>query len=984
MEPSFNKLQTLLMMHLKNNCLLVFSLFFAQLLTAQSISFSGRVLDALTEDPLIGVNVALRNSSVGTVTGEGGNFALSIPQDNVADSLTLVFSYVGYQNNVLTLPRNASSESFTVLLKEDPIRLNEVVVSGQGIDMEKRRLSTDVVTVTEEEIERVPAQRIDQILQSKLPNAQIRQANGQPGTASIVRSRGVVSAFVNSTPIVYVDGVRVDNLNTAPNLGLVLTGNRHQGAATSALADIPVENIERIEFINGGAATTLYGSDAANGVIQIITKKGGTGRTNVNVGVDFGATTPTNDFLFFDRTADLLFESGLHQKYNLGINGGNDQFGYSFSGSFLDDDGFRIHNQNENKRVDIRTGLTAQLADDFTYRSSFGYNRNNFSRVRNGNAGGYTGLWYTESGSSLFVGPGFNPNLDELSDEDFAAMTEFVSRAEELQNNDTRVNRFQTSQIFEYTPLQNLIFRATAGIDYRVQRETGIETNEYLNHVDDVEPENATFDRGSIQNFDRKFLGVTFELNGRYEATIGEFSFISTLGGQFFRNEDQQIEYTGIDVRDGAATIAQAATRQSNEFFSEVVNYGVYFQENVGFKNRYFLEFGVRGDGNSAFGDNIGVQYYPKVGGSYIVSAEPFFRDLFDNNTLSFLKLRGNYGVAGNFPRPFANERTIDFTGFQGSQAALFGQPGNEDLEPEKTYTYEVGAELGFFDNRVSMSANYYNAETRDALFPVPLAPSNGEAEEVLQNIGTIENKGWELAATFIPVQTKNWGVQLQASFNTLDNQVVDAGGVPPFNINGFSARTIQTVVEEGFPVGYLRGNLGVFENGLMVETIPQSFLGNTLPDNFGSMSLNVRFKDLTLYTSADYQTGAFAHSFERQFRFLYGANDEGIPQAEIDANGTGNWLNFTNRFVEETDFFKFRNMGVRYELPESLMGRFAKGISVGFNVINPVNFASSSFDPEATQTGGAQGQNSATTGGIAYASESAPRQFIGSVKFRF
>jgi len=979
------------MMHRK--CLkLVVSvfLFLAIPLFTFAQTIEGRVIDEVTQEPLVGVSVFLKGTNEGTFTQEDGSFVLSVA--NQSDSARVLFSYVGYKTfeQKLAILRNAGGverEGSTVLrsgvtipLQEDLIKLDEIVVTGQGIDINKRRLSTQVATVSGEELDQIPSSRIDRLLQSKLPNVQIRLTGGQPGTATTVRSRGVVSALTNSTPIVYVDGIRVDNLNTTSALALNLSGNPHQGAATSALADIPVENIERVEFINGGAATTLYGSDAANGVIQIITKKGGEGATRVNFSVEAGVATPTNDFLFFDRTDDLLFQNGAVQNYSIGINGGDRKFGYSFAGRISDVAGIRVHDQNAQQKIDLRTGLSAQLSDKVTYRSSFGYTNQDFSRVRNGNAGGYTGMWFAEAGASLFTGPGFNNNLDEQRAEEFAAIEAYADRAEQLQDNTTLINRFQTSQVFEFRPVQNLTIKALGGIDYRVQQETGVVTNEYLNHTRDAKPGEETSTEGSISNFDRTFTGLTFELSAQHQAELGDFSLVSTLGGQLFRNEDLQVAYIGENVRDGATIISQAAVRNSNEFFSEVANYGAYVQENIGFKNRYFLELGLRGDGNSAFGEEIGVQYFPKVGASYIMSAEPFFR----SNVVSLLKIRGNYGVAGNFPTPFANDRTIEFVGFLGEQAAVFGNPGNDDLRPEKTYTFEVGADLGLFNDRLSLGLNYYQADTRDALFLVPQAPSNGAADVRLENIGEISNAGFELTANIVAIRNKDWDLRLGGSLNTLDNEVTDAGGAQPFPINGFSGRTIQTVVIEGQPVGVLRGNRGTFTDGVMTSTEAQALLGSTLPDLFGSVSLNLRYRDFTLFANADYQSGAFAHSFDRQFRFRYGVSNEGIPEAEIAENGTGNWLNFTDQFVEATDFFKVRTIGLNYNLPESLIGRFARSAQIGFTVLNPINITETSFDPEATQVGGAQGQGSATTGGIAYGVVSVPRQWLGSIRFNF
>jgi len=185
-------------MKLKNT-LLVLLLAYAGLLSAQSMQFSGVITDAITEEPLFGVAVAVEGSTQGTTTNVNGEFNLNYVGEA---PVTLVFSYLGYRKQQLTF--DASASDIQVQMAEDLISLDAVVVTGQGIDIEKRRLSTNVVSVDGDRIDQLPTNRIDQLLQSELPNVQIRLTSGQPGTASIVRSRGIVSAFINSTPIVYV------------------------------------------------------------------------------------------------------------------------------------------------------------------------------------------------------------------------------------------------------------------------------------------------------------------------------------------------------------------------------------------------------------------------------------------------------------------------------------------------------------------------------------------------------------------------------------------------------------------------------------------------------------------------------------------------------------------------------------------------------------------------------------------------------------
>lgn len=888
------------------------------------------------------------------------------------------FSFVGFENGYhksYVVKKDGQKNSMLIRLVQKTNQLDEVVVTGQGAAIAKKRLSTIVTTIKSSDLENIPSSRFDQLLQSKLPNAQIRLTGGQSGATSIVRSRGVNSAFLNSMPIVYVDGVRMDNLNTAASIG----GGSTQGAAISSIADIPMDNIDRVEYVNGGAASTLYGSDAANGVIQIFTKKGSKSGTSITVDAQLGIEKSTNDFLYFNRTKDLLFEDGLYQKYHVAVNGGTDKFGYSFAGNFLNSSGVMLHDQNRNRKIDFSSGFRAQLGKNVNYESSFMFVNNQYKRNRNGNQGGYTGLWFAESGASANTGPRFNNKIDELTDSAFQVMKAYVDEAERLQNDQIRVNRFTTSQTFKYTPLKDLVVKAVGGIDYRVMRDQAIQTNQYLTHTTGK----PVIDQGNISNTERKYMGITLELNGQHTLKLGDFSMVSTLGGQFFRTDDQQVSYTGTNIRDGALMIRDAAVRNANEIYTEIVNYGVYLLENIGYKNKLFLDLGIRGDGNPAFGKNIGTQYYPKAGVSYMISEEPWFEPL--QKIFYSARLRGSYGVAGNLPPSWTNERTITFTGFQGDQAAYFGQPGNDNLKPEKTTTAEAAIDLSFLNDRIRLSAGYYRSVTNDALFYVPPTPSTGQSQSQLFNVGEILNRGWEFSTTLVPVKTKDWNASVNLSVNTLYNNVVSSGGVAPFNINGFSARTIQTVVQQGFPVGFIRGNYGTFsKDGVLENTVAQSYLGTTIPDLFGSMGINVQYRKFTLFANADYQSGAYANNWDAQFRFNYGASNSGIPQGEIDKNGRLNWLSFTNMFIEKTDFIKVRTIGLLYTFKPASKNSVIRGMTIGFSAVNPLNFASSSFDPEATISGSAQGQGGATTGGISYATYSAPRQFIGSVKLNF
>ena len=937
---------------------------------------TGKVVEAKSRRGIEGVTVSVSGLNNMTVTNVDGTFLITMPTGGDINRQTLHFTMVGYLPANQKLSETDLSKPITVELKEDLVKLDEVVITGQGLSVSKRRLSTNVTTISAEQLKNIPSNRIDQLLQSQIPNAQIKLAGGQAGGGSIIQTRGFNSAFANSTPIVYIDGVRVDNLNTAATLGMTLSGAGAQGTATSSLADIPVENIEKVEFINGGAATTLYGSDAANGVLQIFTKKSGSGKANFSVQSDMGLEKGTADFFYFNRTKDLLFRDGFYQRHAMSVDGGNSDFGFSAAASYANNNSYIIHDNNANDKFDVRTGFHAKLSNKFTYESSLSYSRQTLTRNRSGNSGGYSALWFLEDGASKVIGGGFNPKLDELNDAEYSRIRSFVDSAEMLQNNTSLVNRFQTSQVVKYQALKNLLFKGTAGVDYRAQTEQSLVTNAYNRLI-------RSASTGSISKYDRNYWGLTLELSGQYDAKLGDFSFLTTAGTQLFRNVDRQVSYTGQNVLDGGLTVGLAATTLANEYYAEVINSGVFLQENIGFKNRYFIDLGVRGDNNSAFGSTIGTQWYPKMGLSYILSSEPFFQKL-DQTIISTVKIRGNYGVAGIFPPPFVNQTTLSPGGFEGNQSIGFGQSGNPGIRPEKSHSKEIGIDLGLFKNRISVTATYFNNKTKDALFIVPPAASSGQ-DSYYRNIGVIQNKGFEFAVNASVIETKDFDLKVRASANTVDNLVVSAGGAASFNLSGMSTRTIQTVVKEGFPVGYIAGNYGTFNpDGTLASYEPQAFLGSTIARLTGSFGLNMRYKSLTFFANADYQQGGYFANWNKQFRFNYGASTDGVPAAEVQKNGALNWLNFSQLFVDKSDFLKVRTVGINYEFDKAVFGNVFKRLSVGVSAVNPFNFTASDADPEAIMPGGAQGQGSATTGGVAYAAFSAPRQFIGTIKLNF
>ncbi len=923
---------------------------------AQSGTLTGEITDDRTGDPLPGVNIFVQELERGAATNLDGEYSI---ENMPYGTYNLRITFVGYSTLMQQVEINSPSTELNIQIAEDILGLQEIIVTGQGSGVERQRLSSNVTSISARQIDRVPTVQLDQLLQGNVPNAQIRASSGSPGSASLVRGRGVVSALSSTTPVIYIDGVRVDNTTS-------FALNRSTGgSASSALADIPVENIERIEFVSGGAATTQFGSDAANGVIQIFTKTGVQGQSRFSFQSSVGSEFATTEFLRYDRSGDILFSPGATQEYRLSATGGTETFTYSFSGSMRGSDGVIQPGGDNSVRHSIRGSFSAELSPIVRYTGSFGFASHEFNRNISANF----------SGSIFDVETGSFGNPDEWTDAEFEDNQEFIRTYVGLHDISEDVKRFQTSQTLDFRLREDLTARAVVGIDIRNSGQFFRESNAYLIARGFVPA--GTTDQGNLTQTDRNFVGLTAEASARHQLDLGDFSFITNVGGQFFRNNDIQLSLTSSGLPDGSNNANSGQDISGNNFERTVANWGVYALENMGYRDTYFIELGIRADQNTAFGADVATQIYPKIGLIYNLSNESFF-DNVNPNFISNLRLRANLGYAGNFPTPFSNEVLAGVGGYLGSSYIDFGTPGDSNLKPERTKTIEIGGDISFYNDRANFEVTYFESETTDALFNAPFARSVGLGA-ALQNLGTIENSGVEIAGNFNLVRTRDANISLRASVNTLTNKVVSNGDSAPFNIGGFAF--LGSFVDEGFPVGYLRGNRMVIDDaGNVSEIIPNDNLGKTLPDYFGNIGLNADYKDLSLTVIADWQLGAQAVWPDELLRFLGGLGDDrtdGVPAGS-------SFFDFANLFVEDADFLKVRLISLNYSLPTRLTEGLFRSVSIGATVTNPLNFTSTAFDPEVTGAGIANGQGGVGVGGFSYRQLSPNREVYGTLRINF
>ncbi len=934
-------------------------------------SIRGTVTDAQTEDPIPGANVTLSSLGRGTSTNDDGAFVIK----NVSTgTYTLRATFVGYKDRTRDITVRAK-ENTTVRIKLKPgnVKLDAVVVTGQGTAIDQKRLSTTASTVTAEEVESVSTSRIDQALQAQLSHTQIRLNSGQPGTTSLIRNRGPKSADGVTTPVIYVDGVRVDNRSTGSRFDID-TG----GARSSSIADIPMQDIDRVEYISGSAAATIYGSDAANGVLQIFTEDGKGDDDQIHFQTKLGAEYGTDQFFRFDRSGEVLFEDpALIQSYRLSGKGGRSGLNYSFSGKMHENKGARVG--NDQVRYDVHTSLSATPLNNVQYSGSLNFVHTNFTRARNANSS-FAQIFQLES-AGLFEpeGEGSGVVIDSLSRDRFEVVKDSLRRSTGLYQNETSVSRFIGSQRLRYNPTANVEAQFTGGVDFRQEQNEEILTNRYLASVGS--PESAS----SLVEFNRTFLGLTLRGNVSHTFDWRFLNVQSNVGGDVFRDETRISRLEADEVPDGTETVLAGSDTRSQDARRVVAQRGAYVKENVGFGDRFFIDLGLRVDENTAFGDDTKPQWYPAAGVSYVVTDEPVVEQAVPDAVLSRLKLRANYGETGKFPEPFSRDRLTDVYSFQGESAYTFGAPGDPTLEPERVRSFEIGADATLVNDRVSLQVTRYRERTEDALFRAPFAPSTGQDDQV-RNIGVIENKGWEIAGEFSLLDQSEYELTVSASLNTLNNEVVDNGTASKFETGGF--RFLRGFVDEGKPIGYFEGNQAFFDDQGRVDSVAvDQNLGNPNPDQFGSLGLRARWKGVRLRVTADYQRGAQGVNLDEPVRYIQllrtqgrvntltdgrlpNPNNEPIPPA---AQQDVSFSDLSNVFVEDTDYLKIRNISLDYRLPERVLPSRIRSVRIGGSVTNPFSFTASTFDPEISGSSTAAGR---AGGAFGFSTISPPRRY--------
>lgn len=733
--------------------------------------------------PLSEVQVFIVGTQMGGLTAGNGRYLIR----NVAPGTYEVRAIrIGYQTttqSVTVAAGQAATVNFT--LAEQALGLDEIVVTGTAGAARRREVGNSIVQIETSDIA-APTPSVDQLLQAKSPGLLVSTANGSAGSGAQIRLRGSVSVSQSNQPIIYVDGVRVRSDPYARNISPTEGAGRGGNVTASPLNDINASDIDRIEVLKGSAASTLYGTEAAAGVIQIFTKRGSQGAPRWTMQVDQGfnklmpfapdvdvrpvddptlTETPRGEYSYKYLNMDPFLRNGHRQKYSVSVAGGAQTLQYFLSGQWDENEG--VMPLDVEQKRGVRGNFTFAPFDDLTVQVNSAYNRTDIQNTPAGNNAQGLTLNAFRRERNYFA----NANIDTIS----LVLTQDVR---------TRIDRFVLGSTVSYDPGGAFNSRLTVGYDEALQDNRQLRPYGY-----------RQLPGGKLYTSSGNYSTLTADLVGNFRVDLGENSVTLSAGGQSITTDTRVVQAEGTDFAGpGDPDVDAGANRLSWEQRVREVNAGFFGQALLNVRDKYFVTAGVRVDGNSAFGESLGLQAYPKVSVSYVISDEDFW-----NESYGSLKLRAAYGQSGRAPGTFDAVRTWNAIGYGGQPTYLPSNLGNPDLGPERTGETEVGFDWSGFDNRLTADFTYYKQHTTDALFSVRHPASEGFALSQQENVGELENKGIELNLAATLYDSESWGFDLGASIYTNKSEVLSLGGAPPFSAG-------QAWIEEGYPVTLIRG----------------------------------------------------------------------------------------------------------------------------------------------------------------------------------
>lgn len=924
---------------------------------------TGRVTNTASGEGIPGANVRVQNTGLGTTTNAEGRFRL---MDVPVGDLTLVVDRLGYGSvsRPVTVAEGAEV-TVDIVLELRPTQLDELVVTTTG---QQRRLEVGHATATiraDSVVANAPIFTFTDLLQGRVAGLRVLSGNGsaEAGRAGSIRIRGLSSFTLGNDPVIVIDGVRVDN-QPSPGVPQQAFGGGFNPPynRTSRLLDVNPQEIESIEVVRGPAAGTLYGTDAANGVIVVQTKRGRPGPARwaafLEYGrldldhIDFGASyysfgrntttdvpmaCPLRNVAAGVCTVDSIsrfsplddpelnpLKPGPRSQYGVQVSGGTGGLSYFFSAEYEEETGpYRMPARdiellleergvaslpdwqirpNHFQRYALRANMGVPIGSTADLVVSTGFTQ---SRTHNYSASSLLGSSY---------GIGYRDANDGWGSTRPAIA--FAARSLDV------TPRFVGSVASRWRPAQWLDTRATVGVDLSAGMA------EHLQRRGEGAPTGLGAAGGGITETRAMTRLYSVDLGATATSAVTmQFTSRTSVGIQYNRQSRELTTVAGRDFGPGAETVAGTAIRGGSTSVTPSVVGGAFLQQEIGYGDRLFLTGALRADGASTFGADFSTAVYPKASLSWVAIGRGSERPWIGLNSL---RVRLAYGESG--VQPGAVDALLRFQSgllAVGGIGMTLASLGNPELGPERSGELEAGLDAEAWDGRVRMEATVYQRLSRDAIVPVPLGPEFGDMTR-FENVGAVRNRGLEgvLSVRAIDRGPVNFDVTLNGSLNqnrllTLPSNVPFVGGAAGHrHVVGYPIHGHWQVPLLGFED---RNNDGVIEPSELMIGDTAVFLGSPTPTRQLTVTpqLGLLRNALNVSAQLDYQGGHVLRNHQEFLRCRDGsrcraANDPGTPLVE-QARAVSNLI---GAHYHDAGYVQLREVSTRWTLPTTVAAR--------------------------------------------------------------
>lgn len=926
----------------------------------QAKTVTGTVTD-VSGEPIIGANIRIKGTTTGTITDIDGNFSIEAEPQSVIE-----VSYIGYltQETVIN-----NQKSIRFLLKEDTKTLDEVVVIGYGVQ-KKADLTGSVANINTEKLNTQSNANIGQALQGKIAGVDIVSQGGAPGSGTRIMVRGI-GTLNNASPLYIVDGMYMNSID-----------------------HINPNDIASIDVLKDASSAAIYGSRAANGVIIVTTKEGSNteGKPIIDLSVNLGISTASKFLDMLDAKGwaevttiarqaigkpaldmatdlankpdndwqDIMFRPALMQNYNLAVKGGGKYSTYYTGLGYFNQDGivkgtnyqrYNIQSKNDYKRGIFSAGTNLII--------SFSHDKPLHQELRGGMIG-----------TILQSVPTLEKYDDTREGGYGGTYGDVVNIPHPLAIIDDNImDRYNENvKIFANLYAQIELFK---GLKYKLNLTPDFSFERYKNYLNKYDFGLATNSITQLTERQRRRRNILVENLLTFDRTFGEHKISALAGYTYQDSRFRHIQAYGEGLPQGLEEIDAATTNRSNEGNSwRSVLTSILGRVFYSYQNKYLFTATIRRDGSSKFGKNNRYGYFPSFSLGWNVAEEKFMENV---HWLDQLKLRGGYGVLGNqeidnYQYSSTITTGINYPDGNGGllQGAFPKNFANPDIKWEETAMTNVGIDFMAFNNRLSLTADYYVKNTKDILLTVPIPISSGGANDPIRNAGKIRNNGFEFNLGWMdqPNPDISYGINLIGSFNK--NKVI-AMGSESGSIKGSSTNQNITTSETkaGYPIGgyWLISTAGYFNSQEEVDAYAKDgkkiqpaaepgdikfvdanndgvindddrvFQGSPFPDFTFALNGNMRYKNFDLSIGLQGVLGNKIYNATRQTledvtkgsNFLASCLDYWTPENKNASHPRLTWDDpnrntraESDRYLENGSYLRLRSVQLGYTFPQT------------------------------------------------------------------